>query len=212
MGDLPAAPANGQPWIRQQQYVVDVVLPCIEQLYSTERQASGRYLLGFSKSSLGALSLFLRHQNDFAAVGVYDNFDLAPSDKSFHEWGLVLSYGDREQFEKLNPKSLIPIAASELKGSGPRIVVMTGNDDYAGVKQLRELLSKYDVPFQTKTLRVMPHDWRGQWLEELVSSITELRSPQLSRNNSVAGRSANSLGIYSYFCPKQISVPSSPAI
>lgn len=170
LGDMSARPASGKPWIRQQSYLREVVIPFIEQRYSTPTTGSERYLLGFSKSALGTLSLFLRYPDEFAAVGLYDNSELNPSDKIFQEWGLVNSYGNREQYEKLSPRTLLT-QTTALQGAPPRIVVFTGSDQHAGVQQLRELLTHHRIPFQTRTLAGMKHDWRGDWLESIVQTM-----------------------------------------
>jgi Putative esterase len=173
MGDMAAPPASNQPVIRQQAYITDVVVPFIEARFAKPagQKRPDRYLIGFSKSSLGALSLFLRHPDDFEAVGVFDNAELQPSEKIFHDWGMINSYGSMDQFQKLNPRTLVPLAARQLSGTAPRLVLLTGSDDYSGVKELRSLLRQNQIPFRDQTLPGMKHDWRGDWLDTMVRML-----------------------------------------
>lgn len=52
-------------------------------------------------------------------------------------------------------------------------MLIAGDDDYPGVQQLRELLKQNEVPFFDKTLLGMKHDWRGDWLEAMVSLLMQ---------------------------------------
>ncbi len=49
------------PRIRQESYLLRVVLPVVEARYPVRAEREGRLLLGFSKSGWGAFSLLLRH-------------------------------------------------------------------------------------------------------------------------------------------------------
>ena len=60
------------PDIRQESYLLEVVIPFIEANYPARADRRGRLLLGFSKSGWGAYSLLLRHPDVFGKAAAWD--------------------------------------------------------------------------------------------------------------------------------------------
>ncbi len=60
------------PLVRQESHFVRVVVPFIERCYPVRGDAENRWLLGFSKSAWGALSLLLRHPDRFGKAAAWD--------------------------------------------------------------------------------------------------------------------------------------------
>lgn len=58
--------------IRQETYLLQVVLPFVEKTYPVIPGSRGRLLLGFSKSGWGAFSLLLRHSTLFGKAAAWD--------------------------------------------------------------------------------------------------------------------------------------------
>src|SRR5207249_4274506 len=58
--------------VRQETYFLKVVVPFVEKTYPAKADASGRLLLGFSKSGWGAFSLLLRHPEQFGKAAAWD--------------------------------------------------------------------------------------------------------------------------------------------
>lgn len=63
------------PYVRQEGFLIDVIIPGIEALYpatGSHPGAAKRLLCGFSKSGMGALTLILRHPTVFDAAAAWD--------------------------------------------------------------------------------------------------------------------------------------------
>jgi hypothetical protein len=58
--------------IRQETYLLRVVLPLVERTYPVQSQLEGRLLIGFSKSGFGAWTLLLRHPEVFGRAAAWD--------------------------------------------------------------------------------------------------------------------------------------------
>jgi len=113
---------SGTPWyadhptnplIRQETYFLNVVVPFIERRYPAQRKASGRLLLGFSKSGWGAFSLMLHYPDVFRRAAAWD----APlmKDKP-NQYGMGDIFGTQENFEKYQIAKLLERHATELRG------------------------------------------------------------------------------------------------
>ena len=65
--DLPT-----KPEVRQESYLLKVVVPFVDKTYPVRAKADGRLLLGFSKSGWGAWSLLLRNSDVFGRAIAWD--------------------------------------------------------------------------------------------------------------------------------------------
>ena len=54
------------PAVRENDHILKAVIPFIESNYPVRKSGQSRYLIGFSKSAIGALSLFFRQEIPFA--------------------------------------------------------------------------------------------------------------------------------------------------
>src|SRR5262245_3682456 len=83
--------------IRQESYLLEVVVPFVEGKYPVLAKPEGRLLLGFSKSGWGAFSLLLRHPDVFGRAVAWD----APLDMDkAGKFGSGDIFGDDENFQK----------------------------------------------------------------------------------------------------------------
>ena len=60
------------PRLQQEAYLLQDVLPLVEQIYPVRKDREGRLLVGFSKSGWGAWSLLLRHPDVFYRAAAFD--------------------------------------------------------------------------------------------------------------------------------------------
>jgi S-formylglutathione hydrolase FrmB len=169
------APAvDSEPWygdnpdnpkVRQSAYVLDVVIPFIDREYPTIAEAKGRMVLGFSKSGLGAMSLFLRNLETFGKVAVFDAATGPASQEIFKTWGFAESYGTRENFDNYDPLLLLEKAAPILKGGSRRIVMMAGGPgSRLGVDMMVTHMQDGNIPFVYILGSNMGHSWNTGWL------------------------------------------------
>lgn len=158
------------PTVRQQAYLTDAVIPLIDRTYPTA-DAAGRFLIGFSKSGWGGLSLFLRNPTLFEQVAVFDPFGGPMTDEMFTKWGIAASYGTRENLDRFDPHVLIERRGKEL-GPKRRIVLMAGGPgSRIGVDVLHAKLRDAKVPYTYVLGSDMAHDWTSGWLPLAVAGI-----------------------------------------
>jgi len=169
LGDLPEKPTHG-PWIRQRAFVTEIVVPLVDALYPTRPEQGGRFLLGFSKSGIGALGLLLQNPDTFQAVAVYDNAEMEPGEKIFHDWGMDRSYGTYAHFKATNPLTLLDREGSASEAfKTPRVIVLAGSDQHGGVNRLVARLEARGVPFHREVFPGMAHSWRQDWLPRAIA-------------------------------------------
>jgi hypothetical protein len=176
------APAYGNvPWfgdnptrkdLRQNSYLIDVVIPFIEHQYSTDKSAHGRLLVGFSKAGLGAWELFLMHLDLFEQAGIFDSYQGQPSDLEWKTWGFLDTYGTRENFDRYEPTHLLDLHKKELAAQPRRITLLGGGPgSRVGVDLYRSLLREDKIPFIYVDGNYMQHDWYSGWLPLAVAGM-----------------------------------------
>lgn len=163
-----------RPEMRQSSYVTEVVMPLVEARLPALAGPKGRHLIGFSKSGLGALGLFLRQPERFAAVAVFDNWWGVPNAAQWDAWGFAACYGTRENFDAWDPQRLIGQRKAEL-GAGPtRITVMGGGPGIRlGVEALEGMLSDGKIPHLMMCDRSWGHTWTSGWLPLAVAAVAD---------------------------------------
>ena len=113
------------PTIRQESYLLKVVIPFIQNNYPVVAEPEDRLLVGFSKSGWGAYSLLLRHPDVFGRAAAWD----APltEDRPLR-YGMGPIFGNRENFEQYRIFALLEKQANNLQGR-PRLI-LTGYDNF----------------------------------------------------------------------------------
>jgi hypothetical protein len=172
-GDMPKPTDASQPWIRQQGYVTDVVIPFIDKEFPTETE-KGRYLITFSKGGFGGLGLLLRNPGLFYKSAVDDCADPMPSTVIFNTWGMVASYGTLANFdENFNLVRLLHTdsVAKAFAGSDRRVILIAGSFSYGGVNIVRQGLDDAKIPYIDMVLPGMGHSWNAGWLNLAVNAM-----------------------------------------
>ena len=176
------APAyDTQPWfgdnparadIRQDSYLLKVVLPFIDKEFSTVAEARGRMLIGFSKSGLGAWQLFLMHLDLFDQIAVFDSYQGQPTQEQWNTWGFADTYGTRENFDAYDPPKLLDQQKQVLQKSPRRITLIGGGPGVrVGVDWYRTKLEDYKIPHIYVHGTYMQHNWYSGWLPLAVASM-----------------------------------------
>jgi enterochelin esterase-like enzyme len=152
------------PQIRQETYLLEVVIPLIERSYPVLPGSAGRLLVGFSKSGWGAFSLLLRHPDVFGRAAAWD----APLNMAApNQFGMGPIFGTQENFEKYRISSLLTKNADTLK-SGSRLA-MIGYDNFRPHHQaIHEQMNRFGIAHEYADVRQGKHDWRSGWLEAAV--------------------------------------------
>lgn len=155
------------PLIRQETYLLTVVLPFVERTYPVQSGRAGRRLLGFSKSGWGAWSLLLRHPDLFAKAAAWD----APlmMDRP-GKYGSGPIFGDDANFAKYRLSDLVREQAERLAGS-PRLMMTGAANFHEEHIRMRALLEELRVPFVDRDGPMRKHDWHSGWVAEGVELL-----------------------------------------
>jgi len=153
--------------IRQESYLLNVVLPFIEAQYPAHTAASHRLLLGFSKSGWGAWTLLLRHPNFFGRAAAWD----APlmMDR-VGKYGTTAVFATQENFEKYRVTDLLRLKAEAMAHTNRLILLGYGNfrEEHHQAHALMEVLK---IPHEYRDGPRRTHDWHSGWLAEAVELL-----------------------------------------
>jgi hypothetical protein len=156
-----------EPEIRQESYFLKVVVPLVEAHYPARAEREGRFLLGFSKSGWGALSLLLRHPDRFAKASAWD----APLAQARPDrFGMGEVFGTQGAFEEYQILRLLQHRAADL-GTEPRLIVLgygSFRDQHEQAHQRMEALKIAHV-FRDGPKR--EHTWTSGWVPEAVELL-----------------------------------------
>jgi hypothetical protein len=110
--------------IRQESYLIEVVLPLVERTFPAIPKPQGRLLLGFSKSGWGAWSLLLRRPDVFGKAAAWD----APLTKDRpDQFGMGPIFATQANFMKYHVQTLLRRRAADLGGTKRLALLGYGN-------------------------------------------------------------------------------------
>ena len=160
------------PEIRQETYLLKVVVPFIEKTYPAQADADHRLLLGFSKSGWGAWSLLLRHPDVFGKAAAWD----APMamDKA-GKYGSGDIFGTQENFAKYRIATLLRAKSEDL--SKERRLILTGYGNFREEHvRVHDLMGELKIPHVYKDGPQRKHDWHSGWVSEAVELLMQQES------------------------------------
>lgn len=155
------------PTIRQETYLLKVVLPFVEQHYPARDDAGGRLLLGFSKSGWGAFSLLLRHPELFGKAAAWD----APlmMDKP-GKYGSGEIFGSVENFRQYQITRLLDSRAADLRQE-PRLILLGYGNFREEHVQAHALMERLKIAHVYEDGPHRKHEWGSGWLPEAVDAL-----------------------------------------
>ncbi len=166
-GDNPLDPS-----LRQNRHVSEAVVPFVDATYPTLATARGRALIGFSKSALGALQLYILEPEKFGAAAVFENWWGVPDEKQWREWGFALCYGTRETYDALNPATLFARERTALAAAKrPLAVLIGGPDARLGTEALLMTLRHHRIPHTELRDMAWGHTWKSTWLPPAFAAL-----------------------------------------
>jgi len=152
--------------IRQETYLLKVVVPFVEKQYPAVPEAKGRLLLGFSKSGWGAFSLLLRHPDMFGRAVAWD----APMNMGRPMFGMANIVRTPENFENYRIARLLELNAEKLQ-KDKRL----GLVGYANFQQhhqaIHDLMERLQVPHEYRDEKKPRHTWDAGWIEDAVNFL-----------------------------------------
>lgn len=160
--------------LQQERYLLQDVLPLIEQQYPAQRQQEGRLLVGFSKSGWGAWSLLLRHPAVFARAAAFDA-PLAMSAPG--QFGSGPIYGTADNFQRYQITRLLAETTADWKAMPPRLAIL-GHGNFARdhaeiLNQLRTL----QIPCVELATDIREHTWHSGWLAPAIAWLSQPPHP-----------------------------------
>lgn len=153
--------------IRQESYLLKVVLPFVETTYPAIRRPEGRLLVGFSKSGCGAYSLLLRNPEVFGRAAAWDAPLTMPAPGQF---GSRPIFGTPENFAEYQITALLRKRAALFGEPGRLVLTGYGNFREHHVAAHR-LMEELDVEHAYRDGPRRKHHWSSGWLPEAVGLL-----------------------------------------
>lgn len=156
------------PAARQESHFVEMVVKRIDETYPTQAEATGRRLLGFSKSGWGAWSLLLRHPDTFGRAVAWD----APLDMERvgqYQSGEV--FGTQARFEDYRLRDQAPRLGAKL-GDEPRLILLGYGNFRPHHEAMHRLLDQHGVPHLYRDGPQRKHLWNSGWVPEAVELLS----------------------------------------
>ena len=156
--------------VKYETFMTKELVPWVERNLAVTGHEQN-WLIGFSKSGLGAQDLILKHPNTFALAASWD----FPADmSSYDEYGAdsAASYGTNANFQA--NYRLTPAFLNVHKGpflSENRIWIGGGTEFPTDMPNYSRLLSKEGIRHTTETPRPMAHNWRSGWVPIAMAAL-----------------------------------------
>ena len=155
------------PEIRQESYLLKVVMPFVEQNYPAMAERDGRLLVGFSKSGWGAWSLLLRNPDLFAKAAAWDAPLMMEQPSNY---GMRPIFETQENFTKYQLPTLVKTQAKNL-GDSVRLISIGYGNFRAHHQKMHELTESIKLPCIYQDGPQRKHAWDGGWLEGAVDLL-----------------------------------------
>ena len=156
------------PRIRQESYLLKVILPFIEKTYPVTPGRAGRLLVGFSKSGWGAFTLLLRNPDVFAAAAAFDA-PMALAAPGPYGTGPV--FGGKKNFEKYRVESLLKKNGGRL-GKGKRLALLGYYDNFRSHHlQAHRWMNALKIEHHWRDGPKRKHSWGSGWLPEALALL-----------------------------------------
>jgi enterochelin esterase-like enzyme len=154
------------PKMRYDSYLPDIIIPFIDTTFPTLAAPSGRILIGFSKSGLGAVTLLLRHPEVFGRAGSWDGILIMDNRPEF--------FGPRAHYlENYYVPNLLARRAALLKGQPARLAIVGyGIRSFEKLTEdTHKLLDKHGIPHYYENGTQRKHEWGSGWFAPLVQVL-----------------------------------------
>lgn len=162
--------------VRQEDFVVQSLVPDIDRRYPTLADAENRWLLGFSKSGWGACVLLLRHPAVFGYAATWDAPFLLNGENHGKEWGPIGIkdvFGTKETFQAALPARLVE-GMTLASNHRSRLVLGVGQDWKSHVVGMHELLAQRRIPHAYLPELLVKHRWDTGWLGPVADQLVDL--------------------------------------
>lgn len=154
--------------LKQESFLLQAVLPMLRQEFQNKELRF--FLLGFSKSGWGAMSLLLRHPYLFQAIAVWD----APLTVK-HPYHSIMSviFGSQENFNNYYLKNLL--IKERYVFQEKRRIALLGFDCFrAEMYEMHRLLDHLQIPHYYYEGPQTEHNWHSEWTIAAVHYLRDM--------------------------------------
>ena len=159
------------PKIRQESYLLKVVLPLVEERHPALKEPRGRMLIGFSKSGWGAFSLLLRHPDLFGKAAAWDAPLVEERPERFEMRSI---FGTEENFAQYRITSLLEARAPHLRRGPPRLVLGGYSGFRNDMDKAHARMQALEIPHVFDNTNRRAHRWDSGWFAETVARLVAL--------------------------------------
>lgn len=162
--------------LRQEDYVIHSLVPYIDENFPTRTDKEARWLIGFSKSALGALTLLLRNPEVFGYAAGWDGPFMLDGKNSSEDWGpmgLSANFGTLETMQKNLPTKLAEENAPRLR-MRPHIALGLRIFWAGQTKAMRAHLKRLGIPHIYRSDLTFPHRWDSGWFTPLADELIRM--------------------------------------
>jgi len=156
-----------KPEIRQESYLLKVVVPFIDETYPVRAEAGGRLLLGFSKSGWGAWSLLLRHPNVFHKAAAWDA-PLMMGEPGKYGSGDI--FGTADNFGGYRIGTLLKDKAGQFR-KGKRLFLLGYGNFRVEHERAHALMDELKIAHEYVDGPARKHDWHSGWVKGAVERL-----------------------------------------
>lgn len=158
------------PKIRQESYLLKVVLPLVEERHPVLKEPRGRLLVGFSKSGWGAFSLLLRNPDVFGRAAAWDAPLMEQAPKKYEMGGV---FATQENFERYKITALLEQKAALLKAGPPRLALLGYGNFREQTEQAHARMLALGIPHVYENAAKRKHDWHSGWFADAVRLLMQ---------------------------------------
>ncbi len=162
-----------EPTIRQESYLLNVVIPLLRERYPIKDGPENCLLLGFSKSGWGAYSLLLRHPELFGRAAAWD----APLETGQpNKYGMEIVFATQENFEPYQITKLLEAHADRFRQEARFGLFGYGNFRQQHVAA-HQRMADLRIAHQYVDGPKREHVWNSGWVSEAVEFLVAPAKP-----------------------------------
>ncbi len=163
------------PNLRYESFMVKELQPWVKENLS-KSGSEQHWLLGLSKSGLGAIDLLFRHPNTFTLAAAWD----FPADMpTFDQYNAALIYGTADNYQSNYQLTADFLETYKKPFLTQNRIWISGFSGYeSDISDLDKLLTQHGLVHTTGTPMNRAHIWGSGWIPEALSALNQL-SPKL---------------------------------
>jgi hypothetical protein len=160
---------------RLESFIVRDLVPFGDSFAMPKDMPQQRWVIGFSKSGTGALSLILRHQNVFSAVAAWDGPTQFTNMSRFR--GMLENFGTEANFHRYEIPALVKANAQAFRARN-RIWISGDNSAWVShMVRLSDQMTRAGVRHTFVQSGPRRHHWASGWLEGAVAWLDANMAP-----------------------------------